>query len=124
LAIGFNYLNTSICEYYKINAPSVLFSNGIFGILYLLCFIIFAFTYPFDLQNSMYKNLSKTHYIFKIITIVYSVILILFMILEIVILDKCTNLHQHIKAGLWIGVLHTCSGIIYVIIQMFSCILC
>lgn len=124
LGVGYTYLHTTICKYYEINGTGVLISNGVFGIIYLLCFIICVFMRPFDFNKSLYKNLSKSHYIFKIITLIYSCLLILHMILELVFLSKCTDLIERVAAGLWLSVLTTIMAIVYVLVQLFSCILC
>lgn len=124
LGVGYTYLQSTICKYYEINGTGVLISNGVFGILYLICFIVCAFMRPFNFNQSLYKNLSNSHYIFKIITLIHSCLLILFMILEIIFLSKCTDLTERVAAGLWLSVLTTVSAIIYVLVQMFSCILC
>ena len=124
LGVGYTYLQSTVCKYYEINGTGVLISNGVFGIVYLICFIVCAFMRPFNFDQSLYKNLSNSHYIFKIITLVHSCLLILFMILEIVFLSKCTDLTERVAAGLWLSVLTTVFAIIYVLVQMFSCILC
>jgi len=124
LGIGYTYLNTTICKYYKINGPGVLISSGVFGIVYLICVVVFAFMTPFNINKSLYKNLSSSHFVFKIITLVHSCLLVLFMILEFVFLSNCTDLTERVAAGLWLSVLTTILAIVYVFVQLFSCILC
>jgi hypothetical protein len=122
--IGYTYLYTTICKYYMINGTGVLFANGIFGLLYLLFFIFFAFIKPFDINKSMYINLYKSHFIFKIITFIYAILQLLFMILELVFLANCSDLIIHVSAGLWMSVSTTLLAIVYIVVQLFSCILC
>ena len=124
LGVGYTYLQTTICKYYEINGTGVLISNGVFGVIYLLCFIVCAFMRPFNFNKSLYTNLLKSHYIFKIITLIYSCLLILHMILELIFLSKCTDLIERVAAGLWLSVLTTIIAIVYILVQLFSCILC
>ena len=124
LSIGYTYLHTTICKYYEINGTGVLISNGVFGIIYLICFIVCAFIRPFNFNESLHKNLSNSHYVFKIITLIHSCLLILFMILELVFLSNCTDLIERVAAGLWLSVLTTIFAIVYILVQLFSCILC
>jgi hypothetical protein len=124
LGVGYTYFQTTLCKYYEINGTSVLISNGVFGIIYLICFIVCAFVRPFNFNESLCKNLSKSHFIFKIITMIHSTLLILFMILEVIFLSNCTDLTLRVAAGLWLAVLTTVLAIVYVLVQLFSCVLC
>lgn len=124
LGVGYTYVHSTICEYYKINGAGVLIANGVFGIVYLLCFIVFGFMRPFDINKSMCKNLLKSHLLFKILTLIHAVLQILFMILELVFLTECTDLTERVAAALWLSVLTTIFAIMYVLVQLFSCILC
>ena len=46
------------------------------------------------------------------------------MILELVFLSNCTDLIERVAAGLWLSVLTTIFAIVYILVQLFSCILC
>lgn len=124
LGVGAVYLHTTICTVHGINGTKVLVAEGVFSILYLMCFLTHVFIKPFSSQKSLFQNLANSHFVFKIITFVHCSLLLLFMILEFTFLNGCSDLTQRVGAGLWLAALNTLFAMLYVIYKLLGKLLC
>ena len=124
IAVGGVYLNTTTCTVHSINGTKILLASGVFGILYLISYIVHAIMRPFSLKKTLLTNLAESYVIFKIITFIHCSLLLIFMILEFTFLNGCTDLIERVAAGLWLSALTTLFAILYVIYRVLAKIFC
>lgn len=123
-ALGIKYMNTSSCLSHGIHGIQVLFVKGLFGLIYMILFVVENAKNTVDLEKTFWKNIKKFSFWFLIVTILYAAIHVLLMILEFIFLNKCSDYVSNVSAILWISALNTIFAILYIVYTVLRAILC
>ena len=121
LIVGVKYYDTTTCTYKGITGISVLIAQGILSLCFLMCMSIQHCLKNFSLNKTLLKNLRETRFAFKIITILYTILQLLFMIFDFVIVDGCTNHIIQIEGTLIFTSIMTIFAAVYILYKSTPC---